>query len=263
VIAVGLALGAALLADPGAAAGQDLESRVRDGEGTVAFHFEVDDGVEVCDDGIVMNGDRRMYRERWDREDRNCSEGMAEAVVTVRAGEVRDVELEAWEGAGSAPAGARDLGRVSPADAAAFFLAVARSDRDRPEAASDAILASTLARDVEVWPRLLDLARDGSMRGKVRKSAVFWLGQEAADAVTEGLADLAADEEEDQEVREAAVFALSQRPDDEAVPVLMELARSAREARTRRSAMFWLAQSKDPRVLAFFESILVDRGGGD
>lgn len=31
---------------------------------------------------------------------------------------------------------------------------------------------------------------------------------------------------------------------------------------TRRSAMFWLAESEDERVYAFFEEILLGRGGG-
>jgi len=73
---------------------------------------------------------------------------------------------------------------------------------------------------------------------------------------------VALDDEEEQEVRDAAVFALSRRPDDEAVPILMEIARTAPQAETRRSAMFWLAESKDDRVYAFFEEILTRRGGG-
>jgi HEAT repeat protein len=108
----------------------------------------------------------------------------------------------------------------------------------------------------------MGLARDRSLDEDVRTSALFWVGQEAADAVTEGLAEVALDEDEDQDVRDAAVFALSQRPADEAVPILMEIARTAPHIQTRRSAMFWLAQSKDERVYAFFEEILLARGGG-
>ena len=97
------------------------------------------------------------------------------------------------------------------------------------------------------------------LRQDVRGAALFWLGQEAGDAVTTGIAAIAADEREEQDVREAAIFALSQRPGDIGVEPLMELARTAREAETRRAAMFWLAQSEDPRVLAFFEEILLGR----
>ncbi len=48
--------------------------------------------------------------------------------------------------------------------------------------------------------------------------------------------------------------------DVEGVPILMEVARTAKSADTRSSAMFWLAQSEDERVYAFFEEILM--GGG-
>jgi hypothetical protein len=42
----------------------------------------------------------------------------------------------------------------------------------------------------------------------------------------------------------------------------MELARTAREARTRRSAFFWLSQSGDPRVPAFFRDAIPSGHGG-
>ncbi len=114
----------------------------------------------------------------------------------------------------------------------------------------------------DVWRELMGLARDASVASEARKNALFWLGQEAAEAATEGLADVALDEDEDQDVRDAAVFAISQRPRDEGVSVLMEVARTAHEGRTRRTAMFWLAQSDDARVLPFFERILLGREGG-
>jgi HEAT repeat protein len=57
-------------------------------------------------------------------------------------------------------------------------------------------------------------------------------------------------------VRKQAVFALSQRPSDEAVPALIRIARSNREPEIRRTALFWLGQSEDPRALGLFEEIL-------
>jgi hypothetical protein len=41
----------------------------------------------------------------------------------------------------------------------------------------------------------------------------------------------------------------------------MEVARTAPQSETREAAMFWLAQSKDERVVAFFEEILLGKGG--
>lgn len=150
-----------------------------------------------------------------------------------------------------------DLGTVPASEAAEFLLSLAAKG-DTP-AAEEAIFPATLADGVEVWPRLMDIARDDSRPDEVRRSAVFWVGQEAARAVTEELSDLALDDEEDLEVREHAVFALSQRPDDEAVPSLMRVARSDLHPELRESALFWLAQKDDPRVLNLFEEILTAR----
>ena len=150
-----------------------------------------------------------------------------------------------------------DLGRVTPDEAAEYLLRVAETARE--SVAEDAVFPAFLADGVEVWPRLIDLARDRRRPEDVRSQALFWVGQEAAGVGTEGLADVARDEDEDQQIREAAVFALSQRPESEGLPILMALARDAQDQKTRQSAMFWLAQSDDPEVLDFFEEILTVR----
>ena len=58
------------------------------------------------------------------------------------------------------------------------------------------------------------------------------------------------------EVRKQAVFALSQRPAEEGVPALIRIARSNPHAELRKTALFWLGQSEDPRALTLFEEIL-------
>jgi HEAT repeat protein len=157
--------------------------------------------------------------------------------------------------------GATDLGSVSARDAVDFLLHAARTGGSG-KGAEEAVFPATLADVQDIWRDLLGLARDRALHEDVRTAAVFWVGQEAADAATEGLAQMAMDRDEEQEVRDAAVFALSQRPDDEALPLLMEIARTAPGAETRRSAMFWLAESEDERALEFFEEILLRRGRG-
>jgi HEAT repeat protein len=52
------------------------------------------------------------------------------------------------------------------------------------------------------------------------------------------------------------VFALSQRPQEEGVPVLIRIARTNPHGEIRKSAIFWLGQSEDPRALALFEELL-------
>jgi HEAT repeat protein len=52
------------------------------------------------------------------------------------------------------------------------------------------------------------------------------------------------------------VFALSQRRNEEAVPALIQVARNNRDPSVRRTALFWLGQTIDPRAVALFEEIL-------
>ena len=78
-------------------------------------------------------------------------------------------------------------------------------------------------------------------------------------AVTQELAHVALDDEVDQDIRIAGIFALSQRKDEGSVSTLMDIARTGEQAETRKSAMFWLAQSDDPRVVRFFEDVLLGR----
>jgi hypothetical protein len=239
---------------PAAASAQDLARRVDEvGDGTVRFSYATRPDVEICDQGIRIGEHRMWWRSHgWNDMATHCRMGPAEVELRVRDGRVRDVELIRSER--DRTAGATDLGPVEPGEAVEYLLDVAR----RPSGADeDAVFPVVLADVDAVWRDLLDLARERSAPRASRKSALFWVGQEAADAATSGLSEVALADDEDQDVRDAAVFALSQRPDDESVPVLMRVARTANQAKTRRTAMFWLAQSDDPRVVAFFEEILV------
>jgi HEAT repeat protein len=89
-----------------------------------------------------------------------------------------------------------------------------------------------------------------------RRTAVFWLGQAAGAAAGQALDSIAGDEQGDRGVRKQAVFALSQRSADEGVPALIRIARSNRDPELRKTALFWLGQSDDPRALDLFEEIL-------
>ncbi len=146
-----------------------------------------------------------------------------------------------------------DLGEVPPAEAAAFFLELSRTAGERAGAA--AVAAATMADGVETWPELLDMARDESLPSGIRRAAVFWVGQAAADRATEGLVGLLEDEVE-LELREHAVFALSQRKDAASLDALLRIARESPEPRLRKRALFWLSQRPEPRVMALFEEIL-------
>ncbi len=249
-----------LLAVPVATRAQGLAGRVGEvREGVVRMTYAARPGVLFCDHGIRMRS--RAGESEWNQDGFDtdvCRQGPARVELEVREGRVRGVKVLRTH---TEPTrGAVDLGEVPAPAAARYLLSVARTAPDK--AARAAIFAAVLANadDAPFRAGLLEVARDRDLSSKVRSSALFWLGQEAAATVTAGLADVASDEDEEQSVRDAAIFALSQRPQSEGVPILMKLARTARQAETRRKAMFWLAQSHDPRVLDFFESVLLPGG---
>lgn len=151
-----------------------------------------------------------------------------------------------------------DLGRVPAQEAVDYLLrdAVRRTER---RAAGEIIVAAVLADSAATWPALLEVARDTRIAGDIRKNAVFWLGQAAAERATEGLVSIARDDAEDIDVRRHALFALSQQPRDVGIPALIDVARTSREPELVKHALFWLGQSDDPRALDLFREILSRR----
>lgn len=261
-VAGALAL-AALALGAGPVDAQIAEAARTVGDGGLTFSYPVRPGTRICgggDRGISVTGGAWISRGGEDQTgERDCREGSALLEVTLERGLPIDVTLVA---PGQSPArGSREMGRVAAEVAVRWLLDdVARADPPLARGAVDgALLAAVIADSVVVWPELLEIARDRDVHSRTRKSAIFWLGQEAADVVTDELVATAGDDSEEAEIREAAVFAISQGDAEESVPALMTLAREAPAADTRRSALFWLAQSGDPRVPAFFGEIL--RGG--
>jgi HEAT repeat protein len=146
------------------------------------------------------------------------------------------------------------IGPVSTREATDYLMSLASSGSSK--IGSEAIFPMTLADSVEIWPALLRLARDESRPNGIRTQSVFWLGQIAGETITRNLADLTGEQAVDREVRKQAVFALSQRPQRDGVPALIQIARTNRDPEIRKTALFWLGQSRDPRALALFEEIL-------
>lgn len=255
-------LAMALLATPVGASGQSLAQRVAGVyDGVALISYTTRAGVEFCRSGVHLREERPDSG--WDQGYGGgdaCYTGPARVELDVRDGAVERLRILR---PGLNPARvARDLGETAAGDAARYLLALARTAPE--EAGRAAIFAAELANadGASFWRGLLGLARGRSLAPAVRKAALFWLGQEAGNAVTVALRGVASDGSERQDVRDAAIFALSQRPGPEPVSILMDLARTAPQAATRRTAMFWLSQSDDPRVPGFFERILLGRAGG-
>ncbi len=242
---------------------QPLERRVAGApDGSVRFSFAAKPGVYGngrnmiswdCDKGNCHN---RQVDGNWDDHDdwdMPCDSGPVRVALTKSSGRITD--LRVYVGGEWRPnTTATDLGTVSTKDAATYLLALALKDESR--ASEKAIFPAVLADSVTIWPDLLKVAKADNVSRKVKRSAVFWLGQAAGDAATRGLTDLVDDSGADREVRETAVFALSQRPRDEGVPALIRIARQNKDPDLRRKAIFWLGQSDDPRALSLFEELL-------
>lgn len=260
-----LALPSAGCAEAQGAAQEAIAARVRRApDGEVRMHFTSRPGVcgSVDRHNIFIRDRRRggtiVNQGTWSghRDDADCVEGPTHVRLLVRGGRVADVSTRVahgWEEGGAGRV--TDLGRVGARAAADYLLDLAESSADG-DVGEDAILPATLADSAVTWPRLLRIARSGAVANEARKSAVFWLSQQAGDQVTRGISDLVDDDDQDRDVREAAVFALSQRPRDESVPALIRIARTHRDPHIRKTALFWLGQSRDPRAIELFEEIL-------
>lgn len=239
----------------------DRVAQVRDGDVRLSFPLRPD----VCGYGtnirylgrnnrIRVDDDGRRYRDV--EYDIDCETGPGRLVVVRREGETTDLRFYVG-GRWRASSTATDLGMVGAREAADFLLGLARTHNGRP--GREAIFPSTLVDSVVVWSELLRLARDTDRPRSTREQAVFWLGQAAGDAATEGLDNLAQDDTVDREVRKSAIFALSQRRSDEAITSLIRVVRTNPDPELRKAAMFWLVQSKDPRALELIEELLVRR----
>lgn len=101
---------------------------------------------------------------------------------------------------------------------------------------------------------LLEIALNERESSEMRKQALFWAGQSrtvSLDALTRLY-----DRVDDREVKEQLIFVYSQRREQAAIDKLMDIARNERDAELRKNAIFWLGQSKDPRVARFLLELI-------
>jgi HEAT repeats len=245
-----LAAALALLFLPAAAGAQTLVQRAETlGDGTLRLSFAARAGV--CGNGGY--GITIMSHDEGDEWESDCPTGPVRVSLRVHGGRVAKAHTYVG-GRWRPPEGkTTDLGQLPARQAAADLLALVEQHRADAE---ELVAAATLADSAVVWPALLRIARRTDLSTETRRQAVFWLGQAAGEAATRGLDSLATDGGGELEVRKQAVFALSQRPADEGVPVLIRIARSNPHAELRKTALFWLGQSEDPRAIALFEEIL-------
>ena len=235
---------------------ESLEAAVSSTDGVARFEFTARPGVW---------GNGRTWSYSPDaasggspgRHCEGCTNGPIRVSVRVEGGVVTEVDSQVggrWKESG------RHLGSVAPLAAADYLLGLVERGGAEPDVSSreDALQAAVSAPAGEIWPRLLNIARNRTHDADVRKAALFWTAHEAGVRAAGDIEDIAVATDEETEVQEAAVFALTQLPDDRGTEALLRLARQNRNPDIVRSVYFWLGQREDPRVLALFEDILLD-----
>jgi HEAT repeat protein len=104
----------------------------------------------------------------------------------------------------------------------------------------------------EQW--LMNIAVDSKEGIELRKKALFWAGQSGV-AISE-ISKLY-DRMNDTEMKEQIIFVLSQRQHDPAaMDKMFDIAKNEKDAELRKKAIFWLGQSRDPRVQQFLIDLI-------
>lgn len=231
-----------------------LRSVVRTNDGVARLEFTARAGVWGNGQTWNITRDdepgRRHYCE-------GCTNGPIRVTVRVEDGEEIEVRSQvggAWKEPG------RDIGRSDAAAAADYLLGLAEhGGRDLDSDSREEALQAAVSADGGVdWERLLNLARDRSRGTDVREAALFWTAHEAGARAAAGIEEIATASDEETDVQEAAVFALTQLPEERGTDALLRLARENRNPEIVQSVYFWLGQRDDPRILAFFEEVLLD-----
>jgi TolA-binding protein len=114
-------------------------------------------------------------------------------------------------------------------------------------------LSQTRASANSDW--ILDQAVNTKNSTEVRKQALFWGAQSGGVDVAK-LGSLY-DKSSEPDFREQVIFVLSQRSrSSEAVDKLIDIAKNDKDHEMRKKALFWLGQSRDPRVMKALQEII-------
>ena len=104
----------------------------------------------------------------------------------------------------------------------------------------------------EQW--LMNIALNPKEDIELRKKALFWAGQSGV-AISE-LSTLY-NRMNDTEMKEQIIFVLSQRQrDPAAMDKMFDIAKNEKDPELRKKAIFWLGQSRDPRVQQFLMDLI-------
>lgn len=241
-----------------------LRSRV-EGGGDARVQFRFAARADVCGVGSSIQVGTSTYintgnSNLWNGVDRPaCRRGPVVVRVTRSGGVVVGVDTEIAPE--SNPEGMTDLGAVSAAAAADYLLDLAARAEGRP--GREAILPAMLADSASVWPKLIEIARNGALSRSVRQGAMSWLGRELdrtsgdeARQASAALIGIATNPDEMTPIRQQAVSVLarSERAD---LAALTRMA-TGTDAWLRQAAIQALASSGDPRAREFLRTAFLD-----
>jgi hypothetical protein len=238
--------------------GQSIAQKLARADGAVEVIYP--SRSTVCGDGRGMIGhifgrsmtynSGAIYNGRSTWSGGPCETGPARAEVSVASGQI--VRLRPFVGPiPSAFANTQTL-NVSAAEASAWLSDLVATGNGR--VADDAMLPLLLADGTPPWPLLLRVARDENRSRSTRSSAMNWLGAGISEKL--GLVEDETARSDEDQMREEAVFVLSQGRKGENVPDLIDLAKNGKYPSIRRSAIFWLGQTGDPRATDTYAQLL-------
>lgn len=255
-----------------ALAQNDLASRVsRAPDGAVRVQFASRPGT--CGDGRDAIGFRKAFfaesfQSIGDWNAPNCLAGPVRVALTVSGGQVARLKTYvggSWERISDR---VTDLGTVSPTEAAAYFFGlVPKIERAGGRDKSRILLPAVLADAGDVIPQLTSLARDDARVPDTRRQAIQWIGLLGDARVVPTLVGFVRSEGASDDMDEndskpgkkglatAALAALSFLGDGAGVPALIDIARNGTLG-ARKSAVFWLGQTGDPRALATLHAVI-------
>jgi hypothetical protein len=186
----------------------------------------------------------------------SCAAGPVRALLTKDGSTVIRIQLVA--GPLSPVPGATDIGAVSAADAARYFLDLARTLEGRP--ARSAILAAAIADSADVGDQFLAIARDVNKARELRSSALTWAARRAGVAGSERMATsldaIARDVNERQAMRTTALSGLAGLEGSAGVSALMRLTERTDDPWLLGQSADALSRSNDARVRPHLRKLL-------
>jgi HEAT repeat protein len=274
---VSLSIAASLVAASTAIAQNSLANRVAQApDGTIRLTFASRPGT--CGNGRDMIGYRKAlfadhFQSIGDWNAPDCVAGPVRVAITKSGGRVGRVRTSVGGNFTLSSDRATDLGMVSPIEAASYFFSIVpQLERDASIDKARFLLPAVLANAGDVTPQLTSLARDDSRTTETRRQAIHWLGLLGDARVVPTLVAFAHGSDSGAEsdgrrggkkgLAETAMMALGSMEDGVGVPALIDLARD-RAVGTRRSAVFWLGQSGDPRALAMLHTVIENQQEDD